>query len=498
MENNDARKMQVVIAGGGTAGWMTAAALTKLLGHHLSVTLIESDEIGSVGVGEATIPTIRSFHQLMNIDEADFLRETSGTFKLGIQFDNWGAKGDSYIHSFGDTGQECWAGQFQHFWLRGLKQGLEFPFGDFSAELQAAKAGKFSLAKKPRLSYAYHLDASAYAKYLRKISEQHGARRVEGKIQQVILDHDSGFIRTLCLTSGERIDGDFFIDCTGFRSMLMEKALHVGYEDWSGLFICDSAVAAQTELSDEVPPYTRSIAYECGWRWRIPLQHRMGNGFVYSSQYMPDDEATALLLRELGEKPINAPRIIKFKPGRRLKSWYRNCVAIGLASGFIEPLESTSIHLISSAIIRLMRMIPVNSINQCDIDEYNRQSLNEANDVRDFVLLHYKATNRSDTEFWRYCKNMDVPETLSRRMQIYKSSARIFWSSEELFTANSWNQVMIGQGILPEKYHPVADLMSEDELCKYLTSYRQSVQNFVQSLPSHAEFLQGYCSRMSI
>ena len=494
MDNQVTKKMQVVIAGGGTAGWMTAAALGKLLGHYLSVTLVESDEIGTVGVGEATIPTIRSFHQLMNIDEAEFLRETSGTFKLGIQFDNWGTKGDSYIHSFGETGKECWAGQFQHFWLRGLKLGVSAPFGDFSPELQAAKAGKFALTNKPRLSYAYHLDASAYAKYLRKISERHGVRRVEGKIQHVMLDDESGFIRSLCLDSGEQIEGEFFIDCTGFRALLMEKALHVGYEDWSGIFICDSAVAAQTELSGDIPPYTRSIAYECGWRWRIPLQHRMGNGLVYSSQYISDDEAMALFLRELGESPINAPRIIKFKPGRRLKSWSRNCVAIGLASGFIEPLESTSIHLISSSIIRLMRMIPISGINKCDVDEYNRQSLNELNDVRDFVALHYKATNRSDSAFWRYCKSMDVPETLSRRIEIYRDSARIFWSSEELFTANSWNQVMLGQGILPGAYHPVADLMSDEELHKYLAGYRQSILNFVQTLPSHAEFLKSYCA----
>lgn len=494
MENAQAKKLKVVIAGGGTAGWMTAAALAKLLGHHVSVTLVESEEIGIVGVGEATIPTMRSFHHLMGIDEAEFLRETSGTFKLGIQFENWGKNGDTYIHAFGDTGKECWAGQFQHFWLRGLKEGLNAPFGDYSPELQAAKAGKFSLTNKPRLSYAYHLDASAYARYLRKMSEQNGARRIEGKIQHVMLDPDNGFIQALCLESGEKVEGDLFIDCTGFRALLIGKTLHIGYEDWSNIFICDSAVAAQTELAGEISPYTRSIAYEFGWRWRIPLQHRMGNGLVYSSQYISDDEATALFLRELGETPINTPRIIKFKPGRRLKSWSKNCVAIGLSSGFIEPLESTSIHLISSSIIRLMRMIPISGINQHDIDEYNRQSLIDVNDVRDFVALHYKATERADSDFWRYCKNMEVPESLSRRMEIYRDSARIFWSSEELFTANSWNQVMLGQGILPKTYHPVADLMSSDELHRYLFGYRQTIQNFVHSLPAHADFLKTYCA----
>lgn len=487
------KKLRVVIAGGGTAGWMTAAALSKLLGHHLTVTLVESEEIGTVGVGEATIPTMRSFHQLLEINEPEFLRETQGTFKLGIRFENWGGKGDEYIHSFGETGKECWAGQFQHFWLRGLKEGLDLPFGDFSPELQAAKAGKCSTTSKPRLSYAYHLDASAYAKYLRRMSERNGTQRIEGKIQNVALCPDSGSIRSLHLTSGESVAGDLFIDCTGFRGLLIEQALHVGYEDWSGIFLCDSAVAAQTELTDNPPPYTRSIAYENGWRWRIPLQHRMGNGFVYCSHYLSDDEAIQLFLDELKEQPINSPRLIKFKPGRRLKSWHKNCVAIGLSSGFIEPLESTSIHLISSAIIRLMRLIPLDDVLQQDVEEYNRQSLNEHLDVRDFVALHYKVTNRTDSDFWRYCRNMQVPESLARRIEIYRKSARILWSTEELFTANSWNQVMLGQGIMPEGYHPVADLMSSEELRKYLLGYRHTISQFVETLPRHGDFLKDYC-----
>lgn len=491
---NEKKLLRIVIAGGGTAGWMTAAALTRLMGHHVHVTLVESDDIGTVGVGEATIPTMQTFHHLLQIDEQEFIRETKGTFKLGIQFENWGGLDEKYFHSFGETGKESWAGEFQHFWLRGKREGETAPFGAYSPELQAALAGKFAKTKKPRLGYAYHIDATLYAKYLRRLSEAKGVNRVEGKIAQVILDESSGDITCLRLQSGESIEGDLFIDCTGFRGLLIEQALHTGYQDWGHLFLCDSAVAVQTQSVTEPLPYTRSIAHACGWQWRIPLQHRTGNGVVFSSKYMSDNDAIELLLNNIEGERINEPRVIKFKPGRRLKIWNKNCVAIGLSSGFIEPLESTSIHLISSSIVRLMKMIPLGGINAVDVEEFNHQSIADLDNIRDFIALHYKLTNRNDSEFWRYCKNMEVPETLRRRIDMYRSSARLYWSSDELFTVNSWNQVMLGQGISPENYHPVADLMSSSEVKSFLYKYRESLQMFVQSLPSHREFIDQYCS----
>lgn len=486
----------IVIAGGGTAGWMSACALVSQLGHHVKVTLVESEEIGTVGVGEATIPTMQTFHLLLQLDEAEFMRDTHATFKLGIQFENWGAIGDRYFHSFGETGRDFWAGQFQHFWLREKAQGGQYGYGDYSAEGLAAKAGKFAITKNPRLGFAYHLDAGLYAKYLRRVSEQRGVTRVEGTIEKVQLNANTGDIESLRLKSGEVIQGDLFVDCTGFRGLLIEQALHTGYEDWSHYFFCDRAIAVQSEADTELPPYTRSIAHPFGWQWRIPLQHRVGNGLVYSSKYLSDDAARQLLLENIIGKTINEPRVIGFKPGRRLKTWNKNCVAIGLASGFIEPLESTSIHLISSSIIRLMRMLPLEEINTVDVDEFNRQSLVELECIRDFILLHYKAGSREDTEFWQYCRHMEVPQSLATRMAIYRSSGRIYWSPDELFTVNSWNQVMLGQGIEPRSYHPAADNMPAQDFSRYMQGYRDTVAGFVDKMPSHREFITHYCPAM--
>ncbi len=492
MQNSS--KLKIVIAGGGTAGWMAACAFARQLNHCTDVTLVESDDIGTVGVGEATIPTMRTFHLLLNLDEAEVMRQAHATFKLGIQFENWGQQGEKYFHSFGTTGKDCWAGEFQHFWMRGLREGVTFPFGDYSLDLQAALAEKFALMDKPRLNHAYHLDAGLYAKYLRKLSEEQGVRRVEGTIAQVKQDPDSGNITSLVLHSGEEVSGDIFIDCTGFRGLLIEQTLHSGYEDWSHYFLCDRAVAMQTELQGPILPYTRAIAHASGWQWRIPLQHRQGNGFVYSSSAISDDEATELLRNNVVGKPINEPRIIPFRPGRRRQLWNKNCVAIGLASGFIEPLESTSIHLISSSIIRFMKMLPLGPVRQTDIDEYNRQGIAELNAIRDFIVLHYKATQRNDSEFWRYCKSMSIPESLATRMDIYRDSARLYWEQGELFTVNSWNQVLLGQGVMPKSYHPVADLMGKEELVNFLNGYRSSMLEFVKQMPAHADFVKGYCA----
>jgi len=483
----------VVIAGGGTAGWMAAAAFSKLIGKSLNITLVESDEIGTVGVGEATIPPIKTFHKLLGINEQEMMRATQATFKLGIGFENWGQQNDSYIHSFGITGKECWAGEFHHFWLHGLRKGHNRPFGDYCFELQAAKAGKFALSKQMPINYAYHFDATLYAKYLRQFSEKLGVTRKEGKIEQVLKNPDNGHISALILANGERIDGDFFIDCTGFKGLLIEQALHTGYDDWSHLLPCDSAIAVQTKAVESPRPYTRSIARDSGWQWRIPLQNRVGNGLVYCSKYLSDEQAKQTLLDNIEGEMLTEPRVIKFKTGRRRKGWNKNCVALGLSSGFIEPLESTSIHLIMSGVIRLMRLFPFDGVNQASINEYNEKLDSELNAVRDFIVLHYKATQRSDSEFWRHCSAMEIPDSLQHKMALFEQSGRVFLDDGDIFRVDSWTQVMLGQGMMPQQYHHIANIMSDNELSQFLDGLSASINKAVEQLPSHHDFINQYC-----
>ncbi|HEY5641255.1 MAG TPA: tryptophan halogenase family protein [Woeseiaceae bacterium] len=488
---------KVVIVGGGTAGWMAAAALSKLLGRNLDVCLVESDQIGTVGVGEATIPLLSAFHQLLGINEPDFMRATQATFKLGIQFENWGAVGDKYIHGFGIIGQDCWACPFHNFWVKSLKQGNKEALTEYSLHKHAAKAGKFRLDLDKGLAYAYHLDATRYAQYLRQFSEAHGVKRIEGKVVGVATDAESGDIETLTLESGQRIDGDLFIDCSGFRALLIEQTLQTGYEDWTHWLPCDSAFAVQTQSVEAPIPYTRSIAREAGWQWRIPLQHRVGNGLVYCSQYLSDDEANQTLQDNVDGELMTEPRLIRFQTGRRVKQWNRNCVSLGLASGFLEPLESTSIHLVQSGIIRLMKLFPSAGIEQSEVDEYNHQSKLEFEYIRDFIILHYHVTQRDDTPFWNYCRTMDVPKTLSRRLELFQSNGRIFRENFELFFDGSWSQVMTGQRLLPDGYHPIVDMMTNDELRKFLQEIKVSHTRTVAGYPSHQEFLDEYCKAAS-
>lgn len=490
---NTGKIKRVVIAGGGTAGWMAAATISKLMGNQINITLVESEEIGTIGVGEATIPTMITFHRLLGIDEQEFMRAANGSIKLGISFENWRVRGEKYIHSFGKTGKECWAGEFQHFWLKGLEHGIDAPFGDYCLELQAAKAGKFAISRDPWINYAYHMDASAYARFLRKFSEGFGVKRIEGIIQHVNLHHDTGYIESLLLKSGQIIEGDLFIDCTGFRSVLSEQALHTGFEDWSNWLPCDSAVATQETAVVPPIPLTRAIAHDHGWQWKIPLQNRVGTGLVYCSRYQTDDDAIQTLLNNLDGRPVFDPFRIKFKPGRRLKCWNKNCVAIGLAGGFIEPLESTTIFLISSALIRLMRLFPINGIEQVLIDEFNRQTKAEIELVRDFVVLHFHATERMDTAFWRHCRTMPIPDSLHQRIELFRETGRIYIGAEELFRVDSWTQVMIGQGIVPRQYHPVANDLTPDELRRFMNGYKASIEKIVEKLPMHHEFLNKYC-----
>ena len=484
---------RLVIAGGGTAGWLAAAALSQQFRGILDITLVESEEIGTVGVGESTIPPIRTFHHLLKIDEQEFMRATAATFKLGISFENWRENGDRYIHSFGSTGKSAWACEFHHFWLDSLSRGMQSELGEYCLELQAARAGKFAASKEAELNYAYHLDAGIYAKFLRRFSEGHGAKRVEGKISRVSQHPESGFVETLVLESGQTVQGDFFIDCTGFRGLLIEQALRSGYEDWSHWLPCDSAVPVQTESVGPPRPYTRAIAHEAGWRWQIPLQHRVGNGLVYCSRYMSDDEATARLLREVEGKTLITPRVIRFRTGRRRVAWNRNVVALGLASGFVEPLESTSIHLIISGVARLIHLFPFSGVSQSWIDHYNEQTRREWEAVRDFIVLHYHANERDDSPFWRYCREMGVPESLAHRISMFRERAHAWQEEGELFRIDSWTQVMFGQGIRPEHYHRITTVMSNEDLTHFLQGLRNAISGAVERLPPHQEFINRYC-----
>ena len=491
MDNKRIKK--VVIAGGGTAGWMAAALLSKTMGKVLDIKLVESDVIGTVGVGEATIPTLVRFHQLLDVNEQEFMAAVQATFKLGICFENWRDLNEDYIHSFGETGHDHWSAGFQHFWRKGHERGIAGDYGDYCLELRAAQENKFAHLSGRVINYAFHIDATLYAKFLRKFSEGFGVERIEGKIVDVKTDAESGFIEALTLDSGQEIEGDLFIDCTGFRGLLIEQVLHTGYEDWSHWLPCDSAVAVQTTSTGDAIPYTRSIARESGWQWRIPLQHRVGNGMVFCSRYISDDDARDKLLNNVEGELLTEPRVIKFRPGTRLKHWRKNCVAIGLSSGFIEPLESTSIHLIQRGIIRLMQTFPLAGINQSDIDEFNQQTKFELEHIRDFIVLHYHVTRRRDTPFWRYCRNMDIPESLRHRIDLFRETGRVFRIPTELFAENSWIQVMLGQGIEPEQYHPVVDVMGDDELKRFLGEVKSRVDQTLAQLPPHQVYVDQYC-----
>ena len=484
---------KVVIVGGGTAGWMSAAALGKLLGRNLDIRLIESDQIGTVGVGEATIPLLSAFHELLGIDEQKFMRESQVTFKLGIQFENWGAIGDSYLHGFGIVGQDCWACSFHHFWVKSVQLGNKAPLAEYLLHRHAANAGKFQLDLESGLAYAYHFDATLYAQYLRKFSERHGVRRIEGKVVDVATSQESGDIEFLTLESGERITGDLYLDCSGFRALLIEQVLHTGYDDWTHWLPCDRAVAVQTTPVKPPVPYTRSIARESGWQWQIPLQHRVGNGLVYCSQYLSDDGANQTLLDNVDGDPIADPRLIRFRTGRRRKQWNRNCVSLGLSSGFLEPLESTSLYLVQSGIVRLMQFFPTQGIDAVDVDEYNKKSRLEFEYIRDFIIMHYHVTRRDDSPFWNYCRTMEIPESLSHRLELFAANGRIFREDFELFFDGSWSQVMTGQRFVPQRYHPIVDMMSDVDLKALMRDISASHARTVSNYSSHQDFLARYC-----
>ncbi len=482
----------VVVVGGGTAGWTAAASIARLIGANLNVVLVESDAIGTVGVGEATIPPFRTLHRLLKIDEAEFMSRVQGTFKLAICFENWRKIGHDYIHAFGTTGQGCWAAGFHHFWLKAKALGFAEDFSHYSPELMAARANRFGLSQQEGLSYAYHIDATSYAGYLRELAERDGVTRVEGRINEV-RQTESGDISEVVLESGQAVKGDLFIDCSGFASLLMDKALGTEFEDWTHWLPCDRAIAVQTTSAGDLIPYTRSIARESGWQWRIPLQTRVGNGLVYCSEFMNDDEARETLLDNLQGDVITEPRVLRFRTGQRAKHWNRNCVALGLAAGFLEPLESTSIHLIQRGLLRLLQMFPYGGIVESDRTEFNRQMDTEFRYIRDFIIMHYHVTERTDSEFWRRCRDMEIPDSLQHRLDLFRDAGRVFEAEGDIFRENSWVQVMLGQGIEPQSYHAIVDMMADQELRQFMQLQRQKVDVMLNKLPTHQEFINRYC-----
>jgi tryptophan halogenase len=499
--NTQDRITSITIVGGGSAGWMAAAALATYLGKGASVRLIESEEIGIVGVGEASVPHIRLFNgQWLGIDEADFVKRTQATVKLGIQFNDWARIGDSYIHGFGAIGRSLGPLPFHQFWLKLHLAGRAGPIGEYSPQTVMAPKGRFAPADRNAqpgsplsdIAYAYHFDATLYARFLRELAEQRGVQRIEGRIVGVNQRAGDGFVESVTLASGETVGGELFIDCSGFRGLLIEETLRTGYEDWSYFLPCDRALAVPSEGVSPITPYTRSTARAAGWQWRIPLQHRVGNGYVYSSRHVSDDEACATLLANLDGKALAEPRQLRFTTGMRKKCWNKNVVALGLASGFLEPLESTSIYSTQSGITRLLSLFPTLDFNPLLAERYNRDSAFEFERIRDFLILHYHATERSDTPFWDHCRTMSVPDSLRETMELFRTDGRYFRNGEDFFALPSWVQVMLGQRIVPQGYHPMVDEMPEERLLDHVESMRAMLAHAVDSMPTHQEWINRY------
>ncbi|MFT4809857.1 MAG: tryptophan halogenase [Paraglaciecola sp.] len=488
----DNRVNKVVIAGGGTAGWMAAATISATIGKRLQVTLIESDAIPTVGVGEATVPSLLTIHKLLKVNEADFLKATNATYKLGIMFEDWTHLGHKYFHSFGKSGLSCWAAGFHHFWLRAKQQKMAKDYAEYSLETLAAEKGKFAHLQEPNLNYAYHFDSAKYGQFLRGIAEKNGVTRIEGNIENVNLNPKSGGIQSIRLASGQVVEGDLFIDCTGFRSLLSGEALKVGYNDWSDMLPANAAYAVQTESHRPAVPYTRSIALDAGWRWQIPLQNRVGNGVVFSTDFKSEESALQDLLSGIDGDPITEPRLIRFTTGQRKEFWHKNCISVGLSSGFIEPLESTSIHLIQQAIIWLISLFPTDGIDDNLINRYNQQMTVETETIRDFIVLHYHLQQRDDHEFWRHFRNMKVSDRLQQIMALYQNNGTIIEETDDLFAENSWVQVMMGQGLTPKQYHPIVDMMSDRDLNMFMRQQETSVQRQLSKLPAHTQFIQHF------
>ncbi len=494
----------IVIVGGGTAGWMAAAALSRLkTGRSLEITLVESEQIGTVGVGEATIPPFVGFNDLLGIKESELLSNVQGTFKLGIQFENWGNLGDSYIHPFGAYGYVMGGISFHHVWHKFAQEGDNRPIQVFNVETMAAYFGKFARSEDyqkqrddlPPINYAYHLDAGKYAAFLRKYAEKRGVVRKEGKVADVMLDGETGFVSSVKLEDGTEIAGELFIDCSGFRGLLIEQALQTGYEDWTHWLPCNRAVALPCKREDgsPPPPFTRATAHSAGWQWQVPLQHRNGNGHVYCSEFMEDQEALDILLGNIAGKPQADPNFLRFVTGRRKKFWNKNVVALGLSAGFMEPLESTSIHLINTGVDKLLSLISLDGVTQAQEDTFNRLTKKEYERIRDFLILHYNATERTDSDFWNYVRTMEVPDTLTEKVELFKANGQIFREEDELFTETSWAAVMMGQGIQMSGHNAMADSLDLASTRKEVDEMEQSIRFLVQHMPGHGDYLARYC-----
>jgi tryptophan halogenase len=492
---------RIVIVGGGAAGWMTAAALSRLLrSDEVTLTLVESDEIGIIGVGEATIPDMLQFNLFLGIVESELMRATQATFKLGIEFVDWSRNGDRYFHPFGFHGVDIDGLDFHQYWLRCRENGHPHGIGDYCLTEIVAKQGKFgfpdlSVPGAPRsyLRYAYHFDAALYAGFLRRYAEKRGVRRVEGKVCEVLREGESGHLTGVRLANGPVVSGDFFFDCTGFRSLLLDKTLGVPWVDWSHWLPCDSALAVASRHSGPLRPYTRSTAKSAGWQWNIPTQHRTGNGHVYCSQFMSQDEATSVLLDGLDGEVIGSPRLIQFATGHRQKLWDLNCVAIGLSGGFLEPLESTSLYLIRQGISRFIALFPDARLSPVLADEYNRWMQKDFEQVRDLLIFHYHRNTR-DEPFWRHCAGTPIPESLQRRVALFAEGGRFLRNEGELFPNASWVAVMLGQNVNPRTIDPLVAGLPLADIEKKLDALRRAMNAFADTLPSHGDSLRDYCA----
>lgn len=503
MSQNDRKIRRIVIVGGGAAGWMTAAALSKALERDREIVLIESDEIGIIGVGEAAIPPIKLFNQTLGIDENDFLRQTQGAFKLGIQFVDWARKGHRYFHPFGPFGRPFDMVQVHHHWLKARAEGDTAPLDDLSMAWAAASRQRFAPpVGDPRnvlstYDYSYHFDAALYAKFLRQYAEARGVRRIEGRLVGSDLQADNGYVERVRFEDGRTVDGELFIDCSGFRALLIGEALGVAWQDWRRWLPCDRALAVPCASSPEFTPFTRSTAREAGWQWRIPLQHRTGNGYVYASSLISQDEAAATLMANLDGEPLADPRLIRFGAGRREALWAKNVVAIGLSSGFVEPLESTALHLIQSGIARLLAFFPDLDFDPLVTDEFNRVGVNEIERIRDFLILHYVMTERDDTELWRASAALDIPETLQWRIDHFRRFGRLVTDTSDLFGPASWLAVHIGQLNFPEKIDPLANYSNSNSR-EWLAKVRGAMAAAAQGLPTHQDYIARHCRAAAV
>ncbi len=486
----------IIIVGGGTAGWMSAAVLSHFLRPQgVAITLIESDEIGTVGVGEGTVPFVRILNAKLGIQERDFMRACQATFKTGIEFRDWGEIGNVHFNGFGDYGPPVGGISPHHYWLKLRALGDSTPFDAYSFPAQAARAARFAPVDDRRgaafCDHAYHFDAGLYARYLRGLSEAAGVKRHEGKIARV--ETDAGLITAVVMESGERLSADLFLDCSGFRALLIGEALKTGYEDWSAMLPCNRAVTVPSARTEPLEPCTRSTARESGWQWRIPLQHRTGNGYVYCNEFISDDEASRTLLANLDGQPLADPRVIAFTTGRRQRFWKGNCVAIGLAAGFMEPLEATSILLIQTAIARLIDFFPDKGFDPVVVDEYNARTGREYERIRDFLVLHYCSTRRTDTPFWRYCGAMAIPEGLAARIELFKARGHVGVDSGDSFAEPGWLAIFLGQDIIPRRYDPIIDGMDVEAVRRGMTERRQAIRTAAQAMPLMSEFVSRYC-----